>query len=335
MTQQSLGRLEKVDLRTVWSGEATEFTPWLAEKNNLDLLGDSLDMDLELESREKGVGSYSADIVCKNMADGSRIVIENQLERTDHSHLGQILTYAAGLGAGTVVWIARSFTDEHRAAIDWLNEVSTESAQFFGLEVEVWRIGDSQHAPKFNVVAKPNEWTRSEKTRAQGLSPDRQMQLDFWLGFRDYISANDLFIKPGNPKPLSYMDFSLRRSGFWLAAIASLYDSDSGNYGRQELRAELCTNHSYAEYFYDQLVAQKPQIQNEMASEVTWYNPGKGVRVRKIYVKMPTSLKDAKLRPEQYAWLIQNLEKLRKIYEKHLQDLNIPPENYQKENTVT
>ena len=123
--------LQRVDLREVWKGEASNFTPWLAEKGNLDLLGDTLGMELELEAQEKGVGSFSADIVCKNTVDESWVVIENQIEKTDHTHLGQILTYAAGLNAVTVVWIAQRFTDEHRAALDWLNEISSESAQFF------------------------------------------------------------------------------------------------------------------------------------------------------------------------------------------------------------
>ncbi len=155
MTDVQLSRLERVDLSEVWKSEPASFTPWLAE--NLAILGETLGMDLVLEAREKKVGPYRADIVCKDTADNSWVLIENQLEVTDHTHLGQILTYAAGLNAVTIAWIARRFTDEHRAALDWLNENSTENLQFFGLEIEVWRIGDSPYAPKFNIVAKPND----------------------------------------------------------------------------------------------------------------------------------------------------------------------------------
>lgn len=121
-----LGRLEKVDLRIVWTHEANHFTPWLAQENNLALLGDTIGLDLELSSREQSVGPYRADIVCKDTITDSWVLIENQLERTDHTHLGQLLTYAAGLDAVTIVWIAPRITDEHRAALDWLNEVTDE-----------------------------------------------------------------------------------------------------------------------------------------------------------------------------------------------------------------
>src|SRR5689334_7653054 len=156
-----LGRLERVDLRQAWSTESGQFTPWLAAEDNVRLLGEAIGIDLEVEAQEKEVGPFRADILCKDTATDSWVLIENQLERTDHVHLGQLLTYAAGLNSVTIVWIAQRFTDEHRAALDWLNEVTDERINFFGLEVELWRIGDSPVAPKFNVVSKPNAWTKS------------------------------------------------------------------------------------------------------------------------------------------------------------------------------
>ena len=329
MTVQNLGRLEEVDLRSVWAGEATKFTPWLAEEDNLDLLGDTLGMDLALEAQEKDVGSFSADMLCKNTLDDSWIVIENQLEKTDHSHLGQILTYAAGLSAVTVIWIAQRFTDEHRAALDWLNEISTDSAQFFGIEIEVWRIGESLPAPKFNIVAKPNEWSRSEKSRAQGLTPNRQMQLDFWRGFREFILDSSSSLKPGNPQPLNYMNFSLGRSGFWLAAIASFWISPDGGYERLELRAELGTNHNYSDFYYEQLLARRSEVEQQIGSELIWHNRGTDYRVRKVYAQFTIERENAGDPSEQYAWLVQNLERLRNVYEKHLQTLDGPPENHE------
>ena len=159
-----LGRLRPVDLRDVWRKEDQDFTPWLAEDENITVLGETLGMELEVEAQEKDVGPFRADILCRdaNSTDHDALVlIENQLERTDHSHLGQLLTYAAGLHTVTIIWIAQRFTDEHRAALDWLNEITDERFRFFGLEVELWRIGDSPAAPKFNIVSKPNEWARS------------------------------------------------------------------------------------------------------------------------------------------------------------------------------
>ena len=157
----TLGRLERVELRKEWKTEAQDFTPWLTQPENLAVLSQTLNMDLETAGQEESVGQFRADILCRNTLDDSWALIENQLERTDHTHLGQLLTYAAGLQTVTVIWVASTFTDEHRAALDWLNEITDERFRFFGLEIELWRIGDSLAAPKFNIVSKPNEWTRS------------------------------------------------------------------------------------------------------------------------------------------------------------------------------
>ena len=171
-----LGRLERVDLRQVWQREANSFTPWLAE--NLHLIGEAIEMDLSLEAVEKTVGTFRADIVARNVKTDDWVLIENQLERTDHSHLGQILTYAAGLKATTVVWIAYQFADEHTAALDWLNSVTDENIRFFGLQIELWRI-DSSMAPKFNIVSRPNTWIkkgREYKRDVTGSHRDRIKQ---------------------------------------------------------------------------------------------------------------------------------------------------------------
>lgn len=124
MSSPSLGRLKRVSIREIWKNEASDFTPWLAEPENISLLGDTIGMELEVESVETGVGRFFADILCRETSSDRFVVIENQIEHTDHDHLGKTITYAAGLGATAVVWIARRFHDEHRAALDWLNEVT-------------------------------------------------------------------------------------------------------------------------------------------------------------------------------------------------------------------
>ena len=272
MTDVQLSRLEQIDLRKIWKSEPDHFTPWLS--NNLDLLGDTLGIELELEEQEKGVGPYRADIVCKEEGTDNWVLIENQLEATNHTHLGQILTYAAGLNAVTIAWIARRFTDEHRAALDWLNENSTENLQFFGLEIEVWRIGDSPSAPKFNIVAKPNTWTKGGANRTRELSPRRQLQLDFWIGFREYVLEHRTQITPTKPQARHWMTMSVGRTGFQLAAIASFSDSGGGGYDGHELRAELAIkDRDYYKEYYDLLLAQKADIEEEMGQALTWYYP--------------------------------------------------------------
>lgn len=189
MSTAQLGRLERVALREAWPNESQNFTPWLAKAENLCLLGEAIGVELQPHGEEEAVGPFRADILCRDIETDSFVLVENQLERTDHSHLGQLLTYAAGLHAVTVVWIAERFTDEHRAALDWLNEKTPEDVAFFGLEVELWKIGDSQLAPKFNVVSRPNDWSRQVAARASsGNLETQQLCWDFWSGV---ISALD------------------------------------------------------------------------------------------------------------------------------------------------
>ena len=182
---KSLGRLERVQLRDIWETEDRDFTPWLAREEHLQILGDTIGLELELEAQEKDVGPFRADILCKNTLDDSWVLIENQIERTDHKHLGQLMTYAAGLDAVTIIWVASKFTEEHRSALDWLNKITDTDFRFFGLEVELWRINDSIPAPKFNVISQPNDWSSTvsraaRKIEEEGLSPSQELQLKYW-----------------------------------------------------------------------------------------------------------------------------------------------------------
>ena len=179
-----LGRLvPETYLRSVWPDEARDFTPWLARPENLEVLEDALGLTLEVEDTEHGVGPYRADIVCRD-DEGRRVFIENQLEATDHQHLGQLLTYAGGLDGRVMVWIAKRFTDEHRAAIDWLNTNTRDGVEFFAVEIQLWRIGGSALAPRFDVVCRPNAWTRSV------VDPDtsRARHRLFWTKFAELLN---------------------------------------------------------------------------------------------------------------------------------------------------
>jgi hypothetical protein len=153
----SLGRLTRVEPRDVWGSEAGHCTPWPAQEDNLRPLGETIGLELELEAQEQRVGPFRADLLCRDVATSAWVLIENQLERTDHMHLGQLITDAAGLKAATLVWVANPFTEEHRAALDWLNGITDSRFNGFGLEIEWWRIGESPIAPKFNLVSKPND----------------------------------------------------------------------------------------------------------------------------------------------------------------------------------
>ena len=318
MSKRDLARLSAVELRDVWEDEACDFTPWLAEEENLNLLGETLGMALELESTERAVGRFSADIVAKKVNDGGTVLIENQLERTDHSHLGQILTYAAGLDALSVVWIAREFTDEHRAALDWLNDISNENTRFFGLEIEVWRIGDSRHAPKFNLAAKPNDWTKETRTQIS-LTPVRQARLDFWTGFHEYAEKRAQRIRPTKPSPQAWMAMAIGKTGFGLRAIASTWDSQEGEDG-PVLRAEFVVSGQRAHRRYEQLEKEQPNIDEAFGEPMEWYAPGDTLK-RIIRVRRSVDWTRESLRDECYRWLVEKLDNLHEVFSPRIKNL--------------
>ena len=184
MSIPELGILKEVPLREAWQHEARSFTPWLSE--HLDQLSNVIGIPLELVGREVAVETFSADLLARNAADDSLVLIENQLEATDHNHLGQIMTYLAGLEAQTIIWIAADFRDAHLSAVRWLNDHTTENFAFFAIRVKVVRIANSPLAPVFEVLVKPNEWERQLQTIArdtQNLSELGQFRLDFWTHY--------------------------------------------------------------------------------------------------------------------------------------------------------
>lgn len=173
---QPLGQLKRIEAREVWAHEARDFTPWLHA--NLELLADALGVGIEPAGAEVPVGVFSVDIVGRTIPDGRVIVVENQLEATDHSHLGQLLTYASGLDSTVIVWLAPQFRDEHRQALDWLNGHTTEGVDFFGVELELLRIDDSAPAVHFKLVAQPNEWAKATRSTVQARQWDEASFMD-------------------------------------------------------------------------------------------------------------------------------------------------------------
>lgn len=308
----NLGRLERVDLRRVWTSESSGFTPWLAQQENLKLLGETIGIELELEAQEQEVGPFRADILCKDTATDNWVLIENQLERTDHSHLGQLLTYAAGLDAVTIVWIAERFTEEHRATLDWLNERTDDHIHFFGLEVELWRIGDSPIAPKFNMVSKPNDWSRSIQSAAKGeITPHKQTQLEFWTAFRDYMDDKGS-IRCHKPSPQHWLVHPIGKSGIHLSSIASMWNSETSN-NDPEIRVELVLTGKAAKQNYAALEKRREDIEREINLPLKWHNP-EGKMMCRIYTRTNADFLDRKLWPQQHEWLRQRLEAFHRLF---------------------
>ena len=315
-----LAKLDAVDPQEVWKHEAADFTPWLAEPENLRLLGKTLGMELDDARTEQAVGNFSADIVATNTANNSRVLIENQLRRTDHGHLGQILTYVAGLDALTVVWIAKQFTDEHRAALEWLNNHTSEQIGFFGLEIEVWRIGDSPFAPKFNIVAKPNEWTKTLPSKTKR-TPTQQAQFDFWSGFREYVADRNSRVSLTAPQPQHWMGMSIGKGGFGLCAVASTDSWDGSAWtGKPEIRAELVMASKNSRQHFDALTVERNAIDAQFPSPPEWYSE-EGVQQCKVFFRKSVNWQTSDEQEECHKWLIENLDRLHEVFQPRILQL--------------
>jgi Domain of unknown function (DUF4268) len=253
------------------------------------------------------------------------VLIENQLERTDHMHLGQLMTYAAGLKAATIVWVANPFTEEHRAALDWLNEITDSRFNFFGLEIELWQIGESPIAPKFNLVSKPNDWSKTVIERASqvALTDAKELQLNFWTAFRDFVSHQHTPIRATKPLPQNWMNIAIGRSGFGLAAVASFWNSDAGSYDTNEVRAEFTLAGVQAKAHFTLFEADKAAIEAEIGQPLVWHNPPDTHSAR-MYIRRAADLRDRGSWPELHAWLLKRLEELRSAFAKRVKTLALP-----------
>jgi hypothetical protein len=307
----SLGRLSNVEIRKIFASEAGDFTPWLASEENLKLLSDTVGIGLQLEATEKDVGLFRADILCKDVETDNWVLIENQIERTDHIHLGQLLTYAAGLEAVTISWVAQKFTEEHRAALDWLNAKTQEVINFFGLEIELWRIGDSPAAPKFNVVSRPNEWGRSIKAGTGHVSDYKVKQLKFWTAFKIFMDENTS-IKCGNPSAHHYMHFTVGLTGAYISASMSLWDFLT-EAEKPEHRVQIVFNGSKAKQRFAVLEAQKQIIESELGFNLIWFNPADNQRTR-ILTLHEADFENEENWPGQFQWFRERLELFYKVF---------------------
>ena len=318
MTEE-LGKLERVELRSVWAKENTNFTTWLAEEKSLELLGETIGMSLELEKKEKEVGSFSADILCKNVRDDSWVVIENQLEKTDHKHLGQVLTYGAGLDAFTMVWVAARFTEEHRAALDWLNRITGEGFRFFGLEVEAWKIDDSRPAPKFNIISKPNNWSKAFSREAKKitdgeLAPIQVIQLRYWQQLEKYLQDEGSKLNPQTPKPRPWQRLTI--------GVASVVIDAVMNTTENKIRVELNIHHSdYSEAYFNLLLEEKEAIENETGFSLVWREL-QDKKSSKITIYKDANPKNEKDWGKQHAWLKEMMEVFDNVFGNRVRKIN-------------
>ncbi|MCY3743675.1 MAG: DUF4268 domain-containing protein [Candidatus Poribacteria bacterium] len=330
MPKVELDYLQSVELDKVWENEPGDFTPWLAEEENLKQLGETLGMELEFEGQELPVGNFRADILCRNTVDGSRVLIENQLTRTDHPHLGQLLTYAAGLDARTVVWIAKEFREEHRAALDRLNEITNESFQYFGIKIKVWQIvGNSARAPQFEIVSSPNNWSRTVSRETRGfedkdLSEAQRLKQKYWSKLRDYMIQKDTPIKWGKLGHWGDQGFSIGRGNFGLVARQNSRDNF--------IAIILFMLGMDAKKHFDLLKEQQQQeIEDELGISLEWKKLPEGKQSLVLFSKRDTDPANEVDWQNQHEWLASNLEKFDEVFRPRVKALNAddwePPED--------
>ena len=191
----AIGKLEEVDIRELWKHEQYDFSEWLAKKENIENLNEILGLTLVDISKETYVGSYRCDLFARDEATGTKVIIENQLEISNHDHLGKIITYASGLDAKVVVWIVTKAREEHRSAIEWLNNNTNSNVNFFLIEIHAYKIGNSDKAPMFKVVEQPNDFIKNNKSSSneESMNKSQSQRIEFWSQF------NDVVIERGKP----------------------------------------------------------------------------------------------------------------------------------------
>lgn len=323
----ALGRLERVlNIRTVWPGEETHFTPWLAQSENIAVLSDTLGLGpegLQVEGVELPLpgGGYHADILCRltGGADGDFVLIENQFGKSNHDHLGKLLTYASGLKARTVILIGETIREEHRAALDWLNAMSNDEHRFFACEIELWRIGDSPPAPRFNVVVQPNEWTRSAEAQGKNvvgvLSETRVWQRSYWEAFESLLAARKGRVRAVKAQPQGWMSHGLGRAGFSLNTSVNIWEN--------WVRGEIYLSGPNADTFFRQLLDQKHPVEAEFGQALVWHDSAS--QDRKIYCeRVFPDLRNQTGWPSQHQWLADTLDSLHRVFHDRVKALGVP-----------
>lgn len=305
----NLGKFKKVALREIWKHEALDFTNWLAMDENLQLLGEELEIGISNAQTEVGVGKFSVDILAED-DNGHKLIIENQLETTDHDHLGKLITYASGLQAETIIWVVKRAREEHEQAVNWLNENTNEKVNLFLIEIEAWKIDDSAPAPRFNIIAKPNDWAKTIKQTGVGnkVSELKLQQQEFWNKLREYGEENSKYVKSWRkPTPKHWYDLSIGTSEAHLAATINTRESYVG------MELYIPDNKD----LYYKIENRKPVIEQALGYSLDWQElPNK--KACRVMITKPGDFADESMQKELIEWLHQKAEEFTKVFKKNL-----------------
>jgi hypothetical protein len=303
-----LGVLKKIeDLRSVWKHEERDFSTWLAQEENLSLLSSEVGLDIVLEERESSVGGFSVDILAYEEGTERKIIIENQIEDTNHDHLGKIITYAAGKDAEVIIWIVKRARDEHRQAIAWLNSHTDDNIAFFLIELELWQIGDSLPAPKFQVVAKPNDWAKAMKVEGQ-LTDTKQLQFKFWQSFVEYAAKTDFTrsFTLRKPRPQHWFNIGIGMSEAHITLTV--------NTQKKVIGAEIYIRDD--KELFNSYYKKKDEIEAELDFPMDWQPipDGKACRIISNY---SGDIKNEGKWEECFQWLNDRAKKMKEVFIKY------------------
>ncbi len=307
-----LGKIQKVNLREIWSDEARDFTPWLAQEENLQLLGSEIGCDLTLIKTEANVGRYNVDILAMDSDSESKVIIENQLEETNHDHLGKLVTYAAGHDVLLAIWIVKKAKEEHVRAIEWMNEKIGENIGFFLIEIEALKIGNSNPAPRFNIIVRPNQWAKAVKADvASGeLTNTKQKQLEFWTSLKSFIENNDQALSCHTPAAQHWYNFAIGTSK---AHIALTVDTR-----KSALACELYITRDKA--LFNFLSENKEELEKKLGSSCEWIEAEKASRIVLRHSVAELFSENENLQNSNMQWCLDNVRLFRKVFTPYCKD---------------
>lgn len=313
---EELGTIRRFDPRKVWKHEARDFTPWL--EDNISRLSEVLGLDLDLVQSEVAAGSFAIDLLAKDVASGRWVVIENQLEPTDHTHLGQLLTYGAAKAANIFVWISPDFREEHQLALAWLNEQTPEGVSFFGIRLELIQIDESRRAPDFRLVAAPNEWQKSSRVGKQ-LTAREAAYVEFFTTFLQSLRSKYPGITNASKgQPLNWIWIAAGRTGFTFSVSFA-----GGDRFRVELYIDT-TDKDFNERAFDSLMAQKAEFEESIGQALEWdrLDTARGCRISLYYQESVTVLDEPDALAKITDWAVEQVKTFRDVFTPRIKTLD-------------
>ena len=300
-----LGKLKKIELREGWKHEANDFTKWLAQEENLALLGNEIGFDIKLIQTEARVGSFNVDILAEEENTGNKVVIENQLEVSNHDHLGKVITYASGYNAKVIIWVVKDVREEHRNAIDWLNENTNEEIGFYLLRIELWQIENSLPAPKFEMICKPNDWAKAIKSASESteLTNTKIKQLEFWDAFKGFAKQNNTSLRFQKSYPQHWTNISMGSSDCHISLTINSRDKQFGCEVYIPNNKEL----------YKQFLEKRSDIESVLGEQLEWMElPEK--KASSIKISCTGDFDNQTDWVKYFEWMQEKAEKFQKVF---------------------